>query len=152
MMKAADLKSLEDQRLQLVQFIEQCTPQGSRNNKVTIVFDGREEFFGGMSSSASEIVFSQGGSADDLIKKIVTEAANAKSIVVVSDDRDVQYAVRALGAKVCSVKDFLRKKIRHSKEKSDSGNPTVSKKHISKTDETNITTEMGEIWLDPEDK
>jgi len=106
---ALNLAKLEDQRRHLVRFIEQHTPQGSSNNRVTIVFDGNPEVFGGMSSPTAKIVFSQGESADDTIKKIVAQAANTKDIVVVTDDRDIQYAIRACGATASSVQAFLNK-------------------------------------------
>jgi len=56
-MPVSSQSNLEDQRLQLVRFIEQCAPQGSLNNKVTVVFDGSTEVFGGMTSSAAKIIF-----------------------------------------------------------------------------------------------
>ena len=45
----------------------------------------------------------------DKIKKIVAQAGNVKEIVVVTDDRAIQYAVRALGAETANVKVFLDK-------------------------------------------
>ena len=150
-----DLAKLEDRRRRLIGFIEQYAPQGSLNNRVTIVFDGDLEVFGGMVSSSAKVIFSQGESADDKIKKIVARAQNAKNIVVVSDDRSVQYAVRALGAKTSAVRKFLdRAKV--SGKKGNSGRPGKSSakkgagepgKYISKSEESKITSEFGEIWL-----
>jgi len=156
-MSAANLAQLEDQRAQLVRFIEQCSPQGSSNNRVTIVFDGKMDIFGGMSSSAAKIIFSQGESADDKIKNIVSQTKNTKNIVVVSDDRDIQYAVRALGAKVSGVKAFLTKtRVFKGKKSADqhsskqvNKNSSVSEKYISSSDEIKITSEFKKIWLKP---
>ena len=114
-------------------------------NSVTIVFDGRPEFYGRVPSSVARVVFSEYESADDKIKKIVTEARNRKNITVVTDDRDIQYAVRALGAKASSVKAFLSRGKASTKKKG-SGEPA---KYISKVDETKITSEMQKIWLKP---
>ncbi len=155
-----DLAKLEDRRRQLIRFIEQYTPQGSSNNRVTVVFDGNLEVFGGMTSPLAKVIFSQGESADDKIKKIVAQARNSKNIIVVSDDRDVQYAVRALGAKISGVRQFLNqakvpgKKVRiehKSSGKSERGSANKSlaesRKYIPKNEESKITSEFGKIWL-----
>jgi predicted RNA-binding protein with PIN domain len=144
-MSVLKLVKLEDQRLHLIRFIEQFTPQGSPKNQVTIVFDGHPDIFGGMSSLSAKVIFSHGESADDKIKTIVSESKNVRNIVVVSDDRDIQYAVRALGAKVSSVKGFL------SKGKSVYKDLPEPEKDISKIDEAKITSELERIWLKPDD-
>jgi len=127
---------------------------------VTIVFDGDLEVFGGMSSSGAKVIFSQGESADDKIKKIVTQAQNTKSIVVVSDDRDIQYAVRALGATASGVREFLGQAKLPKREKGagqikkdsrKSGSPEAAK-YIPKSDESKITSEFEKIWLKPDEE
>lgn len=163
MPSALDQATLEDQRYHLVRFIEQSRPQGSLNNPVTIVFDGNIDIFGGMSSSSAKIVFSHGESADEKIKKIVAQAKNTKDIIVVTDDRAIQYAVRALGAKISGTQAFLGKAkgIKRSSEgkgslKSKRGvapNPlSENKKYIPRNDEAKITSEFSKIWLDPNGK
>jgi len=89
MPSALSLDKLEDRRRHLVRFIEQHAPQGSPNNRVTIVFDGDLDIFGGMTSTTAKIIFSQGESADDKIKRIVSQAENVKNVVVVSDDMEM---------------------------------------------------------------
>ena len=144
-----DLAKLEDRRRQLIRFIEQYAPQGSPNNRVTVVFDGNPEIFGGMTSRTAKIIFSQGESADDKIKKIVAQAQNSKNIVVVSDDRDVQYAARALGARISGVRVFLNKAKDSGKLKKGpaKGSSAESQKYIPKSEESKITSEFGKIWL-----
>ncbi len=61
--------TLENQRLALIGWISTSSPQGSAKNSVTVVFDGKEEFFGSHPSVHVKVIFSQGQSADDLIKK-----------------------------------------------------------------------------------
>ena len=151
-MPGSNLAKLEDQRWHLVRFIERCRPQGSLRNSVTIVFDGTLDAFGTMASSTAEIIFSQGESADDRIKKIVTQAKNRKNIVVVTDDRAVQYAIRALGAKACSVKDFLSQGENAGQKELTAGKTAQPEKYISKSDELKITSEMQKIWLKPREK
>ena len=112
---------------------------------------------GGMKSTAATILFSQGESADDKIRRIVAEAKNTKNIVVVTDDRDIQYAVGALGAKAIGVSQFLskgesagkRKPIAQKNTKQAKKVSLESEKYISKTDESKITSELGKIWLKP---
>ena len=160
-----NLAKLEDRRRRLIRFIEQYTPQGSPNNRVTVVFDGDLEVFGGMTSSSVKVLFSRGESADDKIKRIVAQAQNSKNIIVVSDDRDIQYAVRALGAKVSGVRMFLDKTKVFGKqtraEHKSSGKPKKgsakrssegSRKYIPKSEESKITSEFGKIWLSSDKK
>lgn len=153
MPSALNLAKLEDRRRQLIRYIEHYRPHGSANNRVTVVFDGNLENFGAMKSSVAKVVFSQGESADDKIKNIVAQAKNAKNIVVVSDDRDIQYAVRALGAKTSGTRKFLNKvKDSTAKKKISRKNPeksgtSESRKVISKREEFKITAEVGQIWL-----
>ena len=159
-MPALKLDKLEDQRRNLVRFIEQCSPQGSSKNSVTIVFDGDRDVFGGMKSTAAKIIFSQGESADDKIRAIVARANNTKSIVVVTDDRDIQYAVGAIGAKAIGVAEFLGKgkSAKNNKHMADKKSQRIKKglsvpeKYISKSDESSITSEMGKIWLKSDGK
>ncbi len=108
-MPQLDQGKLEVQRLGLIHHIEHHRPQGSIKNKVTVVFDGQGGHLSAPLSSMIETVFSVGESADEKIKTIVDQSKNARNIVVVTDDRDVQSAVRQSGAQVVSVNEFLSK-------------------------------------------
>jgi len=144
------LKAPEDQRDGLIRFIEQKKPQGSPKNKVTIIFDGRPGRGGRGESSVVEIIFSQDESADDRIKRMVEDSKHKKSIVVVTDDRDIQYAVRASGAQVLGVGAFLSKmqpSAKRSPLREKSSGTVSDAKHISKTLEEKITSEFETIWL-----
>jgi len=150
-MPTLNLAKLEDQRCHLVHFVERYSPQGSPNNGVTIVFDGNKEAFGRMTSSAAKIIFSQNGSADDMIRNIVEQASQTKNIIVVTDDRELQYAVRALGAKTRRVKVFLSQaKSANKKKRFEQDDSSVHKKVISKCDESKINEELQKIWLKPD--
>ena len=156
---------LEDQRRQLIQWIESRRPQGSPRNMVTVVFDGRSDVWtclpdrqaclpdrqgGAGGSSSVRILFAQGESADEKIVRMVEEEAHRKSVVVVTDDRALQYAVRALGAKVESVAEFTGKERparEHAGARSRKPDPG---KNISKTLEYKITSELARVWLDKE--
>lgn len=135
-------KKLEDQRQQLIQWIESHTPQGSLRNTVTIVFDGRSDVWGSSVASSIRVVFSQGETADENIIRMVEEAAHKKSVVVVTDDRSLQYSVRALGAKVSGVQTFLGQGAPVPLRRPESG------KDISKILEHKITSEFTQIWVE----
>lgn len=132
-------KKLEDARDDLIRFIEIHRPQGSLNNTVTIVFDGQAGMCGQPKSSQVKIVFSSGESADDYIKRAVSRLPHKKSTVVVTNDRDIKLYVRAQGARVKSVDEFLGI--------AKNSQATQDSKYISKTLEHKITTEFEQIWL-----
>lgn len=141
-------KKLENQRLALIKYIENRRPQGSLLNKVTIVFDGQSGVYGGEAESYIEIVFAKGISADDKIKQIVSDARVKKNIVVVTDDRGIQYAVRALSAQCMAVKEFLRdKKGDISGGSKKAAGSSTRPKRIPKNIEFAITDELKQVWL-----
>ena len=133
-------KKLEDARDDLIRFVEIHRPQGSFNNTVTIVFDGQTGMGGPPKSASVKIIFSSGESADDYIKRAVSRSPQKKNTVVVTDDRDIQLYVRAQGARVKSVDEFLGRTAKKSAATEDS-------KYISKTLEYKITSEFEQIWL-----
>lgn len=148
-------EKFEDQRLRLVKLIDVQRPQGSSNNEITIVFDGQGGIISQDVSASVRVVYSKGESADEKIKDIVAQAENKKRIVVVTNDRDIQYAVRAQGASVLGVEEFLARmcpSTPSSREKSRPSTPTEneSSKYISKTQEFKITEELKKIWLKEE--
>ena len=145
------LKGLKNGREGLVSLIDIYRPQGSRQNKVIIVFDGQPGMINEESSPTVKVVFSENESADDKIRSLVAASNRKREIVVVTDDKELKFSVRALGANVLGVKDFLQKikkrdiittagqtkKPKHEEEE----------KHISKTLEYKITAELEKIWL-----
>ncbi len=144
--------NLEEQRKHLINVIGRYKPQGSLRNEVTLIFDGQAGIinFDPLPLSGIKIVYSKGESADDKIKKIVSLAANKKNIKVVTDDRDIQYAVKALGAQVVPVAQFL-KKMQPVQQKNATTNKNRKHKEISKNMPKNIemqiTSELKDIWV-----
>ncbi len=148
--------SLQEQREFLISWIERQRPQGSLRNTVTVVFDGQSGMWGGsLSNQQMKVMFSSDGqTADDLIKRLVEEADHKKNIIVVTDDRAIQYAVRASGAKVLAVKEFFAKTTSlksQSRQKSSSIDQSKPK-NISKTVESEINSELTKIWLNKKNK
>lgn len=139
-------KSLSEARIGLINFIEENMPCGSKNNSVTIVFDGRPDisFPSNKTSNFIAIIFTKGESADILIKKIVEEDPNPKRLVVVTDDKDIRFSIRSCGAKFLSTKDFIlqgRPKVKIS-NKTDSTKMDLTEKQLN-----TITKELEKIWL-----
>lgn len=145
-------KKLEDGRNALLKLIENQRPQGSIKNKVTVVFDGQPGFARDNSKFFANVIFSCNETADDKIKHLVHEQKNRKSIVVVTNDREIRYYVRSLGAKILKVEEFLVKVVDFHNGKKKRGNSKGIKakggsKGISKTLEHKINSEFKEIWL-----
>jgi len=135
-------KKLHSSRNALIYFIEAKHPQGSRKNKVTIVFDGKEDVLPESIQTSVEIIFAINESADDKIKRIVERAKNPKEIIVVSDDREIIFFVKHCGAKAMKVKEFL--------------SPSGTKTHIKEIDDEkripaevqyHINEELKKLWL-----
>lgn len=145
-------QKLETQRNSFLELIERNNPQGARKNKVTVVFDGQMDVFGSRHEGDVNVIFSSGETADDRIKRFVRNADNKKNIIVVTDDREIIYAVRQEGAQICSSNDFISKiysKKNHLK--------TVQKKkdqedhkNISKALEDKVNKELEDLWLEGE--
>ena len=137
-------QKLEDGRAGLIAFIENRQPQGSRNNPVTVVFDGQPGVISERKFCEVNVIFSVAGSADDKIKDLVAASAHKKNMVVVTDDRPLKGYVRALGAQSISVKEFLSQ----AKAIYPLGKETkYAQKNISYSVAEKITTEFEEIWL-----
>jgi len=142
--------SLLDGRRRLIRWIEIRRPQGSVRNRVTIVFDGKPNVLHAPINSLVHIIFTQGGSADDRIKQLVQKAQNKKNQIVVTDDRDIRHHVRALGAEIMAVEEFLAR-MSPPKPQQDKPGANRSKrgsgKDISRILEHEINREMKGIWL-----
>lgn len=112
------------------------------NNQITVVFDGNPDFWGAAPEGEIKVIFSEGGSADDKIKKMVEEDADTKNCVVVTDDKDIFIYARSLGARVMRVEAF------RSKSKTNNHRPVVvDSKKISLNSQEKINQELAKIWL-----
>lgn len=142
---------LEEGRKGFLRWIVHSRPQGSVNNQVTVVFDGHPDHMGAAlpshaedsykSQEAVRVIFSQGCSADDTIKRMVEEDAEKKSCVVVSDDKGVYLYARSMGARVMSVGAFTTK-ARGIGARADPGG-----KYIPLTQQEKINKELRPFWL-----
>ena len=132
-------QAIEAQRQGLIDRIARTKPHGA--NDVTIVFDGRPGRVIPRSTQDVRAVFTDDETADDRIKETVRCSKNPKLFVVVTNDREIQYAVRSEGATVIAVGDFL-KKCRTASSKSDG-----PQKKVSQSDQQAITDELKDLWL-----
>ena len=137
--------NLQDSREALIRFLTIQRPQGNRNNKVTVVFDGREGDFYSRHTPFIEVIFSQGESADDTIKRLVEKSNNPKNVVVVTNDREIQSFVKQCNAQVRAIEEFLEK-FNRSKTKGKK-EALEDKVILPPHDAAKITDEMKKIWL-----
>jgi predicted RNA-binding protein with PIN domain len=140
-----DARSLEDSRKELIRWLNVERPQGSRNNDVTVVFDGKIDIWNQHDGGCVSVVFSQYNSADDVIKHTIEDAKDKRKYVVVSNDKGIVLYVRAMGAKILSVAVFMGKYSKGSH--SHSGGNTQSKKNISLSNQVEINKELSKLWL-----
>lgn len=103
-------RTLEEERKNLVQFLISRRPHGSPNNRVTILFDSRENsmFSAGERHGEIEVRFSRGRTADDAIVDFIEEHAHPRSLVLVTNDRGLRQRIQGTGARALGVAEFLR--------------------------------------------
>jgi predicted RNA-binding protein with PIN domain len=120
------------------------------NNQVTVVFDGQPDqytMFPGSQSGEAQIpqeirvIFSDGCSADDKIKRMVDEMPARKNCVVVTDDKDIFLYARSLGTRVMSVTAFT------AKTREFHGHQEPGGKYISLSRQEKINKELFQKWL-----
>jgi len=64
----------------------------------------------GYNETGIEIIFSRKISADEKIKMLIEESSQRKIMVVVSDDKDIKFFIRSLGARSVGVEEFINPK------------------------------------------
>jgi predicted RNA-binding protein with PIN domain len=124
-----------------LKWIDQARPQGSVNNQVTVVFDGHPEHFGSSHQGDIRVIFSDGCSADDTIKRMVEEDADHKNCMVVSNDKDIFIYARSLGARIMSVEAFTSHRAPRQ------GKSPNAKAGLSLSSQEKINKELGSLWL-----
>ncbi|MFH2137909.1 MAG: NYN domain-containing protein [Candidatus Omnitrophota bacterium] len=141
-------KKLRDGRDGLVRFIEKYRPQGSAKNEVTIVFDGKAEISSPAIQSSVQVIFSKNETADDKIKRMVESAGNSRQMVIVSDDKEIMFYCRSLGANVKSVKEFLDSSFAAKNRLKPA--EKIEKAELSSDIADKITEDLKKLWLNKE--
>ena len=138
--------TLEQQRMKFFTWLLDCHPEGSAQNSVAVVFDGKSEnpsWYGGYSEQVYHglvIRFSEGTSADDVIEEMVTGDPRPAEVVVVSNDKGLHRRLGGTGARSISVESFLEKGRRHAEPGRHRGAPRQDAADP-------ITNEMKKRWL-----
>lgn len=91
------------------------------------------------------VIFSRKISADDKIKRLVEESANRKNIVVVSDDNEIKFMVKSLGARSVGIEEFIRSKDKTKMRK----NKEIFSYELTYSQMHKINQELRQIWLKP---
>ena len=136
-------QNIDDGRTTLIRLIESFRPQGSLNNQVTVVFDGRPGRSLPPESPEVRVIFTYDESADDKIKRMVQDSSARRTMIVVTDDREIRFFVKSLGAQVLGSAEFLERlkpprgvvRLKDDYEK------------ISGEQEKMINQELSGIWL-----
>ncbi len=139
-------KTIKEARESLLRFLAKENLCGSPSNKMTVVFDGQPGICYPHKTFAIRVIFSSHGTADDLIKKMVEEAKNKKSLYVITDDKSLQQGVRGLGAKVLSIKSFFGR-MDQSRQRLTRVKMLSQERTISKIEECKINDELEKIWV-----
>ena len=131
----------------LADFISLNRLSGSKKNRVILVFDGYPAHGEKMPEGDGLVcLFSRIIEADEVIKNLVEESGQPRNIIVVSDDKGVQLAVRFLNAQVCAVEEFLcgKKSLRaQDLARQDSEECKISYSNMQK-----INAELKKKWLE----
>lgn len=136
-------KKVKDSRITLLDFIKTNRLCGSPKNKITVVFDGYSDLSGSREGlDVINVVFSRKETADAKIKRMVEESGNPKNIVVVSDDKEIKFLVKSLGAQWVSVEEFISRKVKPKDKKEDLLESELTYSQINQ-----INRELRKIWL-----
>ncbi|MDD5729594.1 MAG: NYN domain-containing protein [Candidatus Omnitrophica bacterium] len=134
-----------DRKIALAEFISLNKLCGSRKNKVLIVFDGFPEMpANNRGYDNIEFSFSGEKTADEVIKRLIEASGNPKNIIVVSDDREIRFFIRAAGACPLSVEEFVRYK--KSAEKTAKQTASI-KQDLTYSQMDKINKELRQLWL-----
>jgi predicted RNA-binding protein with PIN domain len=139
-------KKIKDPKYSLVEFIKNKRLCGSLKNKVIIVFDGFPDAGNSLDLQCGfEVRFSRDTNADNMIKKMLENELNPRNTLVVSDDREIMFFIRSLGAKPVSVEEFLNSKKDQNGKPGSRDDPL--KTDLNYTQMHDINEELKRLWL-----
>ena len=78
---------------------------------------------------------------------MVEESANRKNIIVVSDDKEIKFMIRSLGAQHLSIEDFIGRDEGPAEAKGKKKSKELSKQELNYTQMRDIDEELKKIWL-----
>jgi len=140
-------RKTRDNRIALLEFIKIKRLTGSAKNRITLVFDGYPDTHTPVSEQTDDnnidIIFARKETADERIKKIVQDSCNPKTIVVVSDDKEIKFFVKAFGVRVLSVEEFINRR----KDLVDLPKLAPAKPELTYSQMHKINQELKNLWL-----
>lgn len=140
-------KKIKDKRIALLEFIRNKKRCGSSKNKITVVFDAYPgplnlKQFG----SKINVIFTKHMTADEKIKRMVEESANPKNIVVVSDDKEISFFVKSVGACSLCIEKFINP-VRVDRDYKKKQKEDLIKAELTYSQIEKINQELRKIWL-----
>lgn len=136
-------KKNQEPRLELLEFIRIKKPCGSPKNQIIVVFDGHSDSsWQNLDKTDIHVIFSRGQSADERIKKMVEQETNPKNTVVVSDDKEIRFFIKSIGARPMNIEEFIKPKKEINKVEQDLLKPELNFSQVHK-----INQELKKIWL-----
>ncbi len=137
-------KKIRDPQKALLEFINIRILKKRSRNEIIVVFDGYPKVSAQKLDTAHiKVVFSQEKTADSRIKRMVEASKNPRNIVVVSDDREIKFFIKSMGARSIGVEEFIIPKAKlHHKEIEDLIKPELSYSQVHQ-----INEELKTIWL-----
>lgn len=98
-----------------------------------------------------KVVFTRGTSADDHIREYVEHASDPRSIICVTDDRELALACRHRGARIWSVEEFVAKGYKEeavaARKSEESRRREGDGKTIPQTVVRRINQELSDFWI-----
>ena len=146
------IRILKEARSKLFSMASASHFNRAENNRITLVFDGREDLNLCSMSSAGKIriIFSRGESADEVIKRLLQDSSRPGNITVVSDDKPLIYFIKSCGGKGMPVADFFKEFSENTKSGSSNKlkkkNSLTPKAKLSYQEQESINRELRKIW------
>ena len=151
---ARSRKKSQDACFALLDFIKFKKPCGSPKNKISVVFDGYPAANSRFNPDQSEInvIYSQDITADARIKAMLDSCQNPKIVIVVSDDREIQFFAKSAGAKAAGVEEFIHSAKIDPDSLRRKGNLKTRREDLLKpelnyTQASQINKEFRKLWL-----
>jgi len=139
---------IKDRHAFLLEFIRVKKLCGSPNNKIIVVFDGYPPVLYLRQNKVNlDVVFAKNETADERIKRMVEQSGNPKNIVVVSDDKEIKFFIKSMGAQYISVEEFIRGQDTEGFLKRKDTEASDLKPELTQRQIYSINQELRKIWL-----
>jgi predicted RNA-binding protein with PIN domain len=139
---------IRNRHIFLLEFIWVKKLCGSPKNRIIVVFDGYPPASPLRQSHVNlDVIFAKNETADERIKRMVEKSGSPKNIVVVSDDKEIKFFVKSIGAQHMSVEEFIRGKETEGFLKRKDIAISDLKPELTYSQIREINQELKKIWL-----